>query len=63
MRKKKLFVVGYDMETEPIFGKECILDGAVFPRTQAQALKDLKLFDQLDNPVIYKLVKVDPKKI
>ena len=67
MRKKKLYVVGYDEEGRRVFGD---IDGAdiktfTYPVTAYRAKKMHKaLFDSgRAEKAIYKLVKVDPKKI
>ena len=62
MRKKKLYVTGYDLDSEPICGKPITLFGSIYPMTLNQAKMDLKQFNGTD-AVIYQLVKVDPKKI
>ena len=67
MRKKKIFVVGYDGDHQCVYGKDK-LDGYTKvadycqPMTAFDAKRKLK---DLISPegVIYRLVPVDPKKI
>lgn len=65
MRKKKLYVVGYDGDREVLFGKNAFYEDCIFPFTSAQAKSEFKSLDKnvKVEAVIYKLVKVDPKKI
>lgn len=62
MRKKRLYLTGYEIDAEPVFGKPKMNFGQIYPMTITQAKRDLKEFSDV-GAVIYKLVKVDPKKI
>ena len=60
MRKKKLYVVGYDEDAYDIFGNE---DKDIIRPLTAEEAKELREDYAGEGAVIYKLVKVDPKKL
>lgn len=60
MRKKQLYVVGYDGDEYCIFGNGG--DDLIDPLSANEAKELFEEYREND-AVIYKLVKVDPKKI
>lgn len=62
MRKKKLYVVGYDKDGEHVYGCDEVNRAMpCSPMTRHEAKRELKYFG--DDAVIYKLVPVAPEDL
>ena len=61
MRKEKLYVVGYDNDKSFVWGKDDDDDGIITPVNIEEA-RELQEEHKQDEAVIYKLVRVHPRR-